>query len=205
MIADGVAHQFGGGTQLELLHRRGAVGLDRLDADLEQIRNLLVDLALGDQLDDFALAVRQDVERVVGLCSQILLEQGFGHAGREIGTVDRQCIDRGEQVPLGIGLEDEAARASVRVMIVLMYALVAVLVLVGYFTPAMLIVFFALRYLPETWKMLGSPRPSEPPAERKDIWPLWFVAANFYHNRVYGMLFLLGLIADAILRNILLK
>jgi len=123
--------------------------------------------------------------------------------GKHIDKLDADRQKGVRTLPVIIG--EKAARVSVRVMIVLMYALVAGLVLVGYFTPAMLIVFFALRYLPETWKMLGSPRPSAPPEDRKDIWPLWFVAANFYHNRAYGMLFLLGLIADVILRNTLLK
>ena len=38
----------------------------------------------------------------------------------------------------------------------------------------------------------------------EDGWPLWFVAFAFLHNRSFGMLFILGLLIDAILVTTLL-
>jgi hypothetical protein len=31
-------------------------------------------------------------------------------------------------------------------------------------------------------------------------WPTWFSAFNFYHNRMFGGLFILGLVVDTLLR-----
>jgi 1,4-dihydroxy-2-naphthoate octaprenyltransferase len=57
----------------------------------------------------------------------------------------------------------------------------------------MLVVLPGLYFSRVVWKMYGQPRPAEPPEESKAFWPMWFVAAAFYHNRAYGLLFLLGL------------
>jgi 1,4-dihydroxy-2-naphthoate octaprenyltransferase len=32
------------------------------------------------------------------------------------------------------------------------------------------------------------------------VWPNWFVAGAFYHNREFGLLFMLGLILDTALK-----
>lgn len=118
--------------------------------------------------------------------------------GKHIDKLDADKAKGIHTLPVIIG--ETAARRSVQVMIALQYLLVLALVLTGYFTPVMLVVFGALYFLPRVWTMLNAPRPSEPPADRKDIWPMWFVAAAFYHNRVYGLLFLLGLILNAIVK-----
>jgi hypothetical protein len=39
----------------------------------------------------------------------------------------------------------------------------------------------------------------EPP-EDYQAWPTWFSAFNFYHNRMFGGLFILGLVVDTLLR-----
>jgi hypothetical protein len=39
----------------------------------------------------------------------------------------------------------------------------------------------------------------EPPPEWK-FWPTWFSGFSFYHNQLFGNLFLLGLIVDVLLR-----
>jgi 1,4-dihydroxy-2-naphthoate octaprenyltransferase len=114
--------------------------------------------------------------------------------GKHIDKLDADKAKGIHTLPVIIG--DKAARISIQVMIVLMYLLVIGLVISGYFSPFMLIALGALTLLPRTWKMLSQPRPSEPPAEYKEGWPLWFVGAAFVHNRRYGLLFLLGLILD---------
>ena len=104
-------------------------------------------------------------------------------------------------LPVIIG--ETAARYSVMVMMALQYLLVIALVVSGFFSPIMLVVLLALIPSPRVWKMLTQPKPQRPPEEAREIWPMWFVASIFYHNRIYGMWFLLGLIADAILKNVI--
>jgi 1,4-dihydroxy-2-naphthoate polyprenyltransferase len=80
-------------------------------------------------------------------------------------------------------------------MMVLQYLLVIVLILTGYFSPIMLAVLIGLKNLPAVWKMFSQPKPAERPASYPaDAWPLWFVSGAFLHNRLYGMMFLLGLV-----------
>ena len=56
LVADGVADDVGGGVEVELAHQVGAVRIGGLDADAEHLGNFLGGLALGDELDDLALA-----------------------------------------------------------------------------------------------------------------------------------------------------
>jgi 1,4-dihydroxy-2-naphthoate octaprenyltransferase len=121
--------------------------------------------------------------------------------GKHVDKLDADKAKRIHTLPVIIG--ETAARRSIQVMIALQYLLVIALVISGYFSPAMLVVLGALYFLPRVWNMLNSPRPSEPPADRRDIWPMWFVAAAFYHNRIYGLLFLLGLILNAAIKLLL--
>jgi 1,4-dihydroxy-2-naphthoate octaprenyltransferase len=104
-------------------------------------------------------------------------------------------------LPVIIG--ETAGRYSVMVMMALQYLLVIALVATGFFTPAMLIVLLALIPSPWVWKLLSKPKPTTRPAEDRTGWPLYFVSAVFVHNRTYGMLFLLGLIADAVIKNLI--
>ncbi|MCX6026116.1 MAG: hypothetical protein NTY23_07665 [Chloroflexi bacterium] len=48
-------------------------------------------------------------------------------------------------------------------------------------------------------RMLSKPRPAAPP-EGYPAWPTWFSAFAFHHNRLFGGLLILGLIADTLLR-----
>jgi hypothetical protein len=63
----------------------------------------------------------------------------------------------------------------------------------------MLIVVFAGKRLLYAIEVHTKPRPVEPPKEWP-AWPTWFSGFAFYHNRLFSNLFLLGLIADVILR-----
>ena len=82
--------------------------------------------------------------------------------GKHIDKLDADTHKKIHTLPVIIG--EKAARVSVRVMLALMYILVVALVIVGYFTPLMLVVLYALRFLPAAWKMLGEPRPGRPAA-----------------------------------------
>jgi 1,4-dihydroxy-2-naphthoate polyprenyltransferase len=99
-------------------------------------------------------------------------------------------------LPVIVG--ERAARAGVLVMIALMYILVIYLVVIGFFTPAMLIVLLALTLVPSVWRIYRRPYPEERPQDfPPEAWPTYFAATSFVHNRRYGLFFLLGLLADA--------
>ena len=118
--------------------------------------------------------------------------------GKHIDKLEADKAKHIRTLPVLIG--EKTARLSVQVMFVLMYALVIGLVLTGYFSPVMLVVLLALFSLPGVWKRYSKPRPSAPPENEKEGWPLWFVAAAFVHNRRYGLLFLLGLILNVVVK-----
>ena len=75
-----------------------------------------------------------------------------------------------------------------------------VLVIIGYFTPLMLVVLAGLVYLRRPWQMFPlRGRRSRPPSP-KAVWPMWFVAAAFYHNRSFGHAVPAGLILDVVVK-----
>lgn len=86
--------------------------------------------------------------------------------------------------------------------VIAIYAVILYLVFVPhYFTPVMLIVFFAIKRALLVIGVLAKPRPAEPPKEWQ-AWPVWFSGFAFYHNRMFGGLLILGLILDTVLRVI---
>src|SRR4051794_30708373 len=68
LVADGVADQPGGRVEVELAQGQGAMGLDGLGADAEEISDLLVGPAFGNELHDGLLtgAQRGFVRRSLG-------------------------------------------------------------------------------------------------------------------------------------------
>lgn len=118
--------------------------------------------------------------------------------------IDKLNEDRAKGIhTLPVIIGETAGRYTIMAMMALQYLLVVGLVITGFFTPAMLLVLLALIPSPRVWRMLTKPKPAEPPADARAGWPLWFVAAVFYHNRIYGLLFLVGLILDAVLKNLM--
>ncbi|MBN2084848.1 MAG: prenyltransferase [Anaerolineales bacterium] len=117
--------------------------------------------------------------------------------GKHIDKLEADKRKRIRTLPVLLG--EKAARFGVMGMVALQYLLVLVLILTGYFSPAMLLVLPALYFSRPVWQMYPHPRPLEPPAEAQSFWPLWFVAAAFYHHRAYGILFLAGLTLQWIL------
>lgn len=104
-------------------------------------------------------------------------------------------------LPVVIG--ERLSRYLVAGMMLAQYGFVLYLIVTGFFTPVLLIVLFALSALKLVLNVYRSPKPETmPPAYRAEVWPLWFVAFAFYHNRRFGLLFLLGLIGDLVARAI---
>lgn len=77
------------------------------------------------------------------------------------------------------------------------YLVVLVLVALGTLDAWVLLVFIALPRLGRVLRIYREPRPTEPPPDYP-VWPLWYVSAAFYHNKLAGMLFVLGLILNLI-------
>lgn len=121
--------------------------------------------------------------------------------GKHIDKLKEDKAKNIHTLPVIIG--ETAGRYTIMVMMALQYILVIGLVVTGFFTPVMLVTLLALIRSPRVWRMLSAPKPQEPPEEFKNSWPMWFVAAVFVHNRGYGMWFLVGLIADAVIKTVL--
>lgn len=120
--------------------------------------------------------------------------------------IDKLPADREKGIrTLPVLLGDRASRYGAIGMMVLQYAFVGYLVATGFFTPALLIVLLALPKLVSVSKVFAREKPSEPPAEHpRSGWPLWFVSWAFVHNRAFGGLFILGLVADVLLQRFVL-
>ena len=120
--------------------------------------------------------------------------------------IDKYEMDKAKRIyTLPVLLGEKASRVAVVGMLLLQYLSVAYLMLVGFFTPILLIVVFALRSLRQVLPIFRQPKPAEKPADFPDVWPNYFVAAAFVHNRQFGLFYMLGLILNAILKVWVLK
>ena len=118
--------------------------------------------------------------------------------GKHIDKMDADKRKGVGTLPVRIG--EKAARVVNIASLVLIYLVILYLIFVPrYFTPVMLIVFLAVKRLVFAAGVLSKPRPEQPP-EGYTFWPTWFAAFCFHHNRLFGGLFILGLIIDALLR-----
>lgn len=129
---------------------------------------------------------------------------GLGVASINVGKhIDKRADDLRKGVgtfPVRAG--EQAARITDQAALLLMYAVTTYLVFVPrYFTPIMLIVWIAFKGAASAIRLLSTSRPESAPAGYP-AWPTWFSAATFFHNRQFGGLFILGLIADSVLRVI---
>jgi 1,4-dihydroxy-2-naphthoate octaprenyltransferase len=78
------------------------------------------------------------------------------------------------------------------------YVIVVALVARGVLGWGVLLVAAALPRLVEVLRAYSQPKPAAPPPGYR-IWPLWFVALAFHHNRLAGALFVVGLAVNALL------
>lgn len=115
--------------------------------------------------------------------------------------IDKSSDDRKKGVgTLPVAIGEQAARYLNMAVFVLIYTVILYLIFgLHYFTPLVLIVFLAGKRLLYAVGVLTKPRPAEPPTEWP-AWPAWFSGFAFYHNRLFGNLFTLGLFADVLLR-----
>ena len=115
--------------------------------------------------------------------------------------IDKLGMDKDRRIhTLPVLLGEKASRVIMVGMLILQYLSTIYLVITGFFTPVMLIVLVALRTLAKVWPMFRAPKPAEKPADYPDVWPNYFVAAAFIHNREFGLFYLLGLIVDTMVK-----
>jgi 1,4-dihydroxy-2-naphthoate octaprenyltransferase len=111
--------------------------------------------------------------------------------------IDKAGMDKARRIhtlPSIIG--EKAGRGAVVAMFILQYISVVYLILTRFFTPVLLIVVLAIPTLVKVLPMFRAPKPAEKPKDYPDVWPNYFVAAAFIHNRAFGLYYLLGLIFD---------
>jgi len=119
--------------------------------------------------------------------------------------IDKFEVDKAKGIhTLPVVIGEKVSRAILIGMLVLQYLLTIYLVATGFFTLVMLVVALAIPTFRQIWPMLQQPKPEEKPADYPDVWPNYFVAAAFIHNRKFGVWFLLGLIADTVIKTLVL-
>jgi 1,4-dihydroxy-2-naphthoate octaprenyltransferase len=134
----------------------------------------------------------------------ISLPYALGTTGVIFGKhIDKVDGDRSKNIrTLPVLLGEHNARMVMLGMITMQYVLVVVMVLFRVFTPVMLVVFLAWRMFTTALKVFNQPRPTgPPPGYPAEAWPMWYVSFAFVHNRDFGLWFLLGLVADALLHS----
>lgn len=117
--------------------------------------------------------------------------------------IDKYEMDKARRIhTLPVLLGEKLSRYSVLGMLALQYLSVVYLVVIRFFTPILLVVFLALRTFRQILPMFRQPKPAEKPEGYPDVWPNYFVAGAFVHNRSFGIWFLLGLILDTVIKAI---
>jgi 1,4-dihydroxy-2-naphthoate polyprenyltransferase len=129
---------------------------------------------------------------------------GLSVASINIGKhIDKMKDDEKKGVgtfPVRVG--QTFARYTTIASIVIAYAVVIYLVATGYFSTFMLLVLFGLQRAFYAVAVLSKPRPDGAPQGFEAFWPTWFSGFCFYHNRMFGGMFILGLLLDTIFRKL---
>jgi len=120
--------------------------------------------------------------------------------------IDKRMEDAAKHIrTLPVLLGETVSRYLVLAMMALQYVLPVVLIFVAprYFSWIILLVFITPFLLKKEERRMilhiyMHPRPTEAPAEAKDFWPLWYVAAAMIHTRLYGGIFVLAMILQTI-------
>ena len=125
---------------------------------------------------------------------------GFGsfNWGKHVDKIPADEAKGVKTLPVRIG--ERAARYVNISALILAYAIILYLVFVAhFFTPVVLIVFLAWGRAWRVIKLLSKPRPTEPPPGFA-LWPRWFSTPQLLHIRLFGGLYILGLLVDNLLR-----
>lgn len=119
--------------------------------------------------------------------------------------IDKHAVDKAKKIhTLPVLLGEKLSRFTVIGMLIAQYLFTIFLVISGFFTPVLLIVLLAIPVFRQIWPLFQAPKPEDKPEDFPDVWPNYFVAAAFQHNRRFGGWFLLGIILDTILKKFVL-
>src|SRR5689334_13583668 len=129
---------------------------------------------------------------------------GLSVASINIGKhIDKMKDDKIKGVgtfPVRVG--ETVARYVDMSTIVLAYGIVIYLVITGYFSTFMLLVLFAVERAIYAIYALSKPRPEAAPKGFEAFWPTWFSGFCFYHHRMFGGLFVIGILLDTLFRKV---
>ncbi|MPN39354.1 1,4-dihydroxy-2-naphthoate octaprenyltransferase [bioreactor metagenome] len=120
--------------------------------------------------------------------------------------IDKRIEDKAKHIyTVPVILGETLSRAIILILMALQYILPVVFIFLvpRYFSWIILLVFITPLLIKKQermmiWNILTHTRPTEPPAEAKDMWPLWNVAAAMMHTRIYGGVFALAMILQTI-------
>jgi 1,4-dihydroxy-2-naphthoate octaprenyltransferase len=115
--------------------------------------------------------------------------------GKHIDKYDQDRARGIHTLPVLLG-----AQASLRLnqaAMITFYAIVLALVVRGYLGFGVLVVAAAIPRLVQVLRAYSRPKPAAPPPGYR-LWPLWYVSLAFYHNKLAGGLFVLGLGLNAL-------
>ncbi len=114
--------------------------------------------------------------------------------------IDKLEMDKTKRIyTLPVVLGDRLSRATVIGMLVAQYLAVIYLVAIDFFSPILLMVLFALPAFFRVLPIFRAPKPREKPSDFPEVWPNYFVAAAFFHNRRFGLFYLAGLVLNLFL------
>jgi len=121
--------------------------------------------------------------------------------------IDKIEVDKGKGIfTLPVILGEKVSRWIVIGMMILPYLLVFQQIATGGFSLLMLVTLLAIPRLRQLMPAFLQPKPAERPEdfpEGQGGWPLYFAPIAFWYNRTFGSFFILGLIADIILKKII--
>ncbi|MGH8977584.1 MAG: prenyltransferase [Acidimicrobiia bacterium] len=123
------------------------------------------------------------------LCTTVLM-------GKHIDKIPWDAPDGTHTLPVLLG--EARARVVTKAMFVGFYVAIVALVIARVLPVASLLVFASLPIMAKTWQAYSEPKPEVSPVPNP-VWPLWFAAASFLVTRRAGGLFVLGLLAGAVL------
>jgi 1,4-dihydroxy-2-naphthoate octaprenyltransferase len=115
--------------------------------------------------------------------------------GKHIDQMEFDSTKANRTLPVLLG--EGAARAFNIATVVLVYAVIAALIVLGRLTPWAAVVALALPRALHAVSVMSRPRPAAPPAGYIG-WPLWYHRICLQHNRLFGWLYILGLAAAAL-------
>lgn len=116
-------------------------------------------------------------------------------AGKHTDQVD---FDSGKGIrTLPVLLGERAARVLNIAILVSIYAVAAVLIVLGRLTPFAAAIAVALPRAFRAVSVMSRPRPAAPP-EGYVGWPLWYHRVCLEHNRLFGWLYIVGVAAGAV-------